>query len=259
MNEQQMDEQQMDEQQMDKQQMDKQQMESINKIRDATNVIIAENIKLFKDFPSRFPYYGLRDSEESLYELLLIKNSSFLNMPRTQQPTSGIYGPWYGESYDMENKLLYACETGDVQLAQSMIENGAMELNDGFKCACNRGHLGVINLLISHGIRSWNWGLEHACLGGHSNVVQLMIEKGANNWNKGLERACLGGHLNVVQLMIEKGANNWDWGLKSACQGGHMEVVLFLIDKGANRKNVREYYNRFKPEDMAKYLESSMG
>jgi len=53
--------------------------------------------------------------------------------------------------------------------------------NYGLVKACQCGNIDLVNLMIEKGADDWNWGLECACRSGKRELADLMIEKGANN------------------------------------------------------------------------------
>lgn len=128
-----------------------------------------------------------------------------------------------------------ACESGDLQLAQLMIEKGANDLNHGLYYACRGAHLQLVEFLIKNGANNFlDEGLCGACRGGHLHFVQLMIEKGAKDLNYAFDCACRSGHLQIVKFLINLGVNdNWNAVLYCAHQSGHLEIIQLMIEKGA--------------------------
>ena len=66
--------------------------------------------------------------------------------------------------------------------------------NNALLEACEIGNKEIVELMIEKGADDWNYGLRSACFGGNKEIVELMIEKGANDWNWGLIGACQGGN-----------------------------------------------------------------
>ena len=156
--------------------------------------------------------------------------------------------------------LMKACQSGNIDLVNYMIEKGAYNWNNGLYGACQGGNIDLVNYMIEKiekeadnfhdesiinrfenglvragilGVCNFNDGLHGACRGGNIDLVNLMIEKGADDWDWGLSGACIGGNIDLVNLMIEKGADDWNLGLSAAWRGGHHELVDLMTDKGA--------------------------
>jgi hypothetical protein len=70
--------------------------------------------------------------------------------------------------------------------------------------ACQRGNLDLAEWMIQKGANCWNLGLWGACWGGHQKLALLMIQKGADDENFGLWGACLAGHRELAEWMIQK-------------------------------------------------------
>jgi hypothetical protein len=151
--------------------------------------------------------------------------------------------------------LEHACDYGQMNAINKMIELGANDFNWGLRIACLGGHMNAINKMIeminlNGGLtqREFNQGLLGACEGGHMNAINKMIElaklRGDLNqfeFNLGLAGACLGGHMNIINKMIEmiklNGSLNQDdlnIGLSCACSRGHMNAINKMIELGAN-------------------------
>jgi len=114
--------------------------------------------------------------------------------------------------------------------------------NYGLVKACECGNIDLVNLMIEKGADDWDMGLIGACRGGNSELANYMIEKGAGYWNGGLEGACYGGNRELVDLMIEKGAGYWNGGLIGACEGGKRELAELMIEKGATNDYLFDKY-----------------
>jgi len=81
--------------------------------------------------------------------------------------------------------------------------------NLGLRKACEWGDQDLVEWMIELGANYWQWGLCGACVGGHRDIAELMIEKGADRgWGLwfGLEGACRGKHRDLAEWMIELGA-----------------------------------------------------
>ncbi len=106
--------------------------------------------------------------------------------------------------------------------------------NVGLASACEGGQKEIVELMIEKGANNFDRGLYNACVGGHKEIIELMISKGANDFNRGLNGACYGGNKEIIELMISKGARDWTCGLLGACYGEHNEIILLTIIEGAN-------------------------
>ena len=127
------------------------------------------------------------------------------------------------------NNFFLACQQGDRNLIQWMIEKGANYWNYGLEGACQGGHRKLAEWMIEKGATYWDYGLYGACRGGHRELAEWMIEKGANNWDWGLEGACRRGHRDLAEWMIKSGANDWNSGLNGACQGGQRKLAEWML------------------------------
>jgi ankyrin repeat protein len=154
--------------------------------------------------------------------------------------------------------LTYACESGDLEMANLLITNGTNvnlgQFRTALQTASQGGHEAVVKLLIDSGAdvnkkgKSTQTALVAASQVGHEAVVKLLIIKGADVNKHGkfsqtaLVAASKGGHEAVVKLLIANNAdvnkegNNSQTALVAASQGGHTAVVKLLIDNGAKSK-----------------------
>jgi len=107
-------------------------------------------------------------------------------------------------------------------------------LNFAFKAACEGGNKDTIEFLIQHGANDWNKGLEGACKGGQENVAYDMIQRSQNTieWNNTLlKAACCGGNENLIQLAIDHMRKNnidinWDESILLTCESGNLQVII---------------------------------
>lgn len=106
----------------------------------------------------------------------------------------------YLEPEDKKNISEYA-KTGFYEKCSKIDD-----VNAGLIYACNGGNTNIVQLMIERGANNWDYALSGACEYGHMDIVEHMIEKGATDWNWGLFYSCKGGHMAIVRLMIEKGA-----------------------------------------------------
>ena len=142
--------------------------------------------------------------------------------------------------------LYGACRGGFKDLAQLMIERGAVNWNDGLQGACRGGFKYLAQMMIDRGANDWNEGLWSACYGGHRDLAQWMMDLGARNLDWGLLSACYGGNKDLAQWMIDLGANGWNYGMMYACWGGHRDLAQWMIDLGAT--DVETFNKYFPPE-----------
>lgn len=161
-------------------------------------------------------------------------------------------------SWNYNTGLESACESGNVEIVELFIIQGANDWNEGLQTACNLGHVEVAELLITHGADDWSNGLLHACAGGRTETAKLMIKHGNNiddnifdiglryacqigeleerecvklnrYWNKDMYELCWRGRVNIVELMITNGADGFERGLYEACSNGCAEIVDLII------------------------------
>ncbi len=132
-----------------------------------------------------------------------------------------------------ENAFNIACQRGNIEIINFLINDGYYNYNNGLEGACEGGHNEVIKIMITLGATDYNGGLVGACRGGHNDIIKIMIDLGATDYNGGLVGACRGGHIEIVNLMISLGANEYNLGLENASRGGHIEIVKLMISLGA--------------------------
>jgi len=51
----------------------------------------------------------------------------------------------------------------------------------GLYFACQGGNMDIVNMMIQKGANDWNWGLWQACKDGHLDFVNTLIQKGADD------------------------------------------------------------------------------
>lgn len=176
-----------------------------------------------------------------------------------------------------------ACIEGNLNVFNTLIAKDYDFFGDVeckiFGKACEGGNMDIINEMIDRKMHDWNWGLRGACRGGHLEIVKLMIDNGANDWERGFTNACEGGNMDIINLMTSKCTTDqwkglfdagkgrkidivkflfleedkWNnvknqfgsadsefilsWGFLGACEGGNVDIVNFYIEKGVNGEN----------------------
>ncbi|KAL5021336.1 hypothetical protein ScPMuIL_000491 [Solemya velum] len=158
---------------------------------------------------------------------------------------------------DHVRQLLGACEHGDVQAVQTLLNEGVEvdsvgdEENTPLQVASANGHENVVCVLLMAGAaldktNLFGWtALMQAARHGHCSVVSLLLQHKAeigirNRYGATvLTLAARGGHLPVVRLLMEAGVDLNASGsscefipLLSAAQQGHDTVLRFLLDRG---------------------------
>jgi len=105
----------------------------------------------------------------------------------TDRETSSERGQKRRMSEDLEERdeegrtaLRRACEDGDLEEAQSLIDKGAnIEAEDNINgwsplvIASWKGHEPIVRLLIDKGANIEAWALQEAAFGGHASILEL--------------------------------------------------------------------------------------
>ncbi|GHM58178.1 MAG: hypothetical protein sL5_06130 [Candidatus Mesenet longicola] len=147
--------------------------------------------------------------------------------------------------------LSLAAKEGYINIVQ-VIEQTQLDLDEELLTAAESGDLNKIKSLITQGANlntkdgNGSTPLHYASWNGNLSIVKHLIEKGANLKIKNLNNrtplydASLNGHLDVVRYLIEKGVDinvadeeNWT-PLHCAVSEGHLDIVKHLINNGAN-------------------------
>lgn len=158
---------------------------------------------------------------------------------------------------DEDLKLITACQTGDIEKAKTLIENGA---NVNYKNyytykalthASLNGYEEIVNLLIKAGANIDNeerngWtALMFASKYGHEKVVETLLENGANINSKEKNSLFNFSYRNTAYQVDSDGEivdeedeeiDNRDVGtaLMIAAEHGSEKVVKLLLEKGIN-------------------------
>jgi hypothetical protein len=159
-----------------------------------------------------------------------------------------------------------ACLSGNTELVQKCIEQGASNFNQGLFHACTKGHLNIVNLMEEWGADNWDFALSYAaennqehlfqhifqnktcrlsnysfydvCVNNNANLISLLRPQlRLPGLNSGLRGACEGGHQELVLWLINEGAVGWNQGLQGACSSGNQGLVDMMIEKGATAWN----------------------
>lgn len=92
----------------------------------------------------------------------------------------------------LDHALQEACETGDEEIVDLLLESGAKtDLYGGYygnalQAACDSGYVSVLRMLLSHGAdinwTDWRFGspLVTACIKGTLEIAKFLVEAGAN-------------------------------------------------------------------------------
>ena len=80
---------------------------------------------------------------------------------------------------DILIKFCEACEFGNLQEMNRLIELGAYNFNAGLWSACSVGNLFIVNTLIKLGANDFDSGLDVSCRNEQFNCAKLMVRLGA--------------------------------------------------------------------------------
>lgn len=138
--------------------------------------------------------------------------------------------------------LYCACGSGNLNLA-ALIVNICTQMKtlviDWDECltnACESGNMEIVELCITNGATNWNYGLQGACLSGNIEIVKYIASKGATNFDNNCMRgAGICGNVEIVNYLMKNGATNYDQCIAGACEKGkkvHMEIIELMINKG---------------------------
>ncbi len=151
---------------------------------------------------------------------------------------------------DFKSILRGGAFTGNMELVNFAIHNGANNWDTMFFDACRGGDRGMILLgLVNGGIPSH--GLAGACSGGHIHVIQWMMRLGATNYDHGLINAVMENHVDTVHYMLKlmtQNGNTLDATVLNdvfsiAFHNNHFTLAHILRDLGAKRCTHTHYCN----------------
>ena len=135
------------------------------------------------------------------------------------------------------------CLAGDIKSVRRCLDEGydfafLYEWEAALQNACEGGNIEIVELIINKGAHDWDMALFCACRGGHVPVIDLLITKGASQWNWGLRGACHAKRLDIIKMMILKGANNLIWSFLQ-----FKSTQFELLSHGVTRDQLRSIPN----------------
>ena len=170
--------------------------------------------------------------------------------------------------FEATEELVEACEIGNLQVAQLLLEAGAhkdawsqSQSHTGFTClmlTAKYGHEEIARLLLQagaardvHGVGGFT-SLMLAAKYGHGEIARLLLEAGASKDNRNINGstalmlAAMHGHVEITRLLLEAGDDKDTQNiggltaLMLAAKNGHEEMVRLLVEAGAVKdvKNV---------------------
>ncbi|KAF0988668.1 hypothetical protein HZS_1980, partial [Henneguya salminicola] len=128
----------------------------------------------------------------------------------------------YISPFSFDTPLIVACENGNLEIVQYLIQNNATLENSRkdkhslLMAASSGGHLEIVRFLINLDVdinkkdpENHHTALSLACLNGHINIVKILLQYGADPYHTLkdnstiLIQACKGGELSIVNLLLE--------------------------------------------------------
>jgi len=184
----------------------------------------------------------VRYNRRTIAELLIAKGSAIDSKDDRQRTPLG----------------LATRETGDVDMAKLLIQNGAdinvrdVDNNMPLNFAAWKGFTGIIDLLLDNGAdfdtsegRS-SWMIRFAASCGSERLFRIVLEKDEDvftneSLNNSIMRAAIaGGSIDIVKMLLAKNIqikddiNIFGWTpLHFTANNGHLEMVEFLVEKGS--------------------------
>ncbi len=132
------------------------------------------------------------------------------------------------------------CEKGNIQQVRLMLFNRKgewLDWNDALRSGCTSGNLEIINVLIANGARDWDNGARGAAEGNHIHVLEMMLRLGISDLNIPFICASRRGNIDIIVYLMKKYPRyNWDFnrGLKYSSGFYHYVVSSFMLRNGAN-------------------------
>ena len=166
--------------------------------------------------------------------------------------------------YDSGHTLLtYACENGQKEMAEMLIEKGLgvnevsygicasqhgnEDMESPLYCACHSGNVELVKMLIDKGAELYK-GVEHGKYDGNRTPLNIALED---------------GRIEVVKVLLEKGADlemmdEDNPPMYSAIWSGKKEMVEFLLERGVEvLANDVEFAKRRDFVEIAEILENA--
>lgn len=138
----------------------------------------------------------------------------------------------------MQEKLLKACETGDLETVTLLVETQKLDASEALVVAAETGDLKLVSVLIRSPLkmRKLHKALVRACKNGHTDVVRRLTAdqrcNPAHDHNAAIFVACCNVHLEAFEVLLKKDKviraiidNSL---LAVACQQGSVEMVRLL-------------------------------
>lgn len=138
----------------------------------------------------------------------------------------------------MNEKLVRACESGDLDTVKELLKNGADPScynNYSIKIASCNGHTEIVELLLQDArVDPSNESIIRACIAGNVDVVKLLLDDSRVNpaepFNDLIERASMFGHADVLEVLF---------------QDGRLSLTERAIER-AQRDEIKEILIRYK-------------
>ena len=138
--------------------------------------------------------------------------------------------------HDGPNALMAACDLGDIELVQFLLDQGADV------CACLTDAVGDIDGLtpIAFASRSYHWDVVKLLVARGVDINETLGERAAKYHSSPLMYACAQGNIDVVKELLGLGADindilldydgtPPDSSLTSASAHGHLDLVKFIL------------------------------
>jgi ankyrin repeat protein len=122
--------------------------------------------------------------------------------------------------------LIGACESGNFEIIDLMIEKGATELDEGLIGSCENGNLKVIEYILSKGAKNLNESLNYCSYSGNEKLAKFFILKGADNLTESMIGAFHSQNLDLIIHLLEKGATNFESLFKKSLENESGKKIL---------------------------------
>lgn len=141
---------------------------------------------------------------------------------------------------DYESILCGGAFTGNMELVNFAVHNGANNWDSMLFNACKGGDTGMILLGLVNGGKP-ALGLAGASSSRLENVIKWMMRLGAKNYNHGLINAAMENHIDIVLYMLELGADRIDDAFSIAFHNSHFALAHILLTHGATQCTHNHY------------------